>query len=448
MRDEDPHASTRGHERAGKMATSRLSYRQFRWLFLGIIGTLYFLTCLHRMSPAVIARDLALSFNADAVALGVISSTYFYCYSAAQPVVGYLSDTIGPRRVMTIFFGMAALGSLIFALAPNTAVAAFSRALVGAGVGGVFIPGLKLFSAWYRSNEFSALTGMMIAVGGLAGLSATLPLTLVAVRIGWRSTFVGIAVLSFVLVALCWIIIRDRPEEKGWQAIPGGGNAPSGESDGKAEQSLGRRLGLVFSNADFWKISLATFFTSGVSLTFQGLWGVPYLMDVFDFDRLRAGRYIMLFPLGFAMGGPVVGSIMGRSQLDPRKTLMSMVTCALAGWTVIFFIGDKDVLPIVACLLFLFGFTAGGTLPVSFTLTRDLFPSQVMGTAVGLMNTAPFLGAAVYQPFTGFILSRAPAPMPGSYSQAAYRNLLILFILSNAIALAAASLLKYRAQRG
>ena len=120
-----------------KNATER-----YRWLIFGILGTIYFLACLHRVAPTVIARDLAQAFNADAVVLGLIASSYFYLYSAVQPPVGILTDTIGPRMVVTIFTIIAAAGGFIFGTANNAAMSMLGRALIGVGVGGVFVPSL------------------------------------------------------------------------------------------------------------------------------------------------------------------------------------------------------------------------------------------------------------------------------------------------------------------
>ena len=83
------------------------------------MGAIYFLACLHRISPTVIARDLVNEFGADATTLGLMASAYFYLYAAIQPLVGFLSDTIGPRRVVTIFTLMSCLGCLVFGSGPE-----------------------------------------------------------------------------------------------------------------------------------------------------------------------------------------------------------------------------------------------------------------------------------------------------------------------------------------
>ena len=407
-----------------------------------IIGFLYFLVCLHRVSPTVIARDLAQSFAADAVILGIISSSYFFTYSAVQPLVGILSDTVGPRKVITTFSLIAAIGAFIFATAPSALIATMGRALVGAGVGGVFIPSLKIFSQWYRANEFASLTGIMIAIGGIGGLSAALPLTYLVVLLGWRASFVSLGVLSIILATTCWIIVKDSPQEKGWPAVII--DDPETKIDTEATSNsagLWKRLAMVFGSLNFWMIVLATFFTGGVFLTFQGLWAVPYLMDVFGMNRVRAGWFLMLLPFGFAVGGPAFGFLTDRLSLNRKYVLLGALGLGVLGWIIMLFL-NKNSSPLFLIPLFLiFGAGAGGCLPIYFTVTKELFPPWLMGTAVGLMNPAAFLGAALYQPFSGFLLNKLSTADSVVYPLESYRTLLIVFLLSFIAAYIATALL-------
>ena len=417
------------------------AFKIYRWAILTVIGILYFFVCLHRLSPTIIARDLALSISADAVILGIIASSYFYLYAAMQPVVGYLSDTKGPRKVMVLLFFISAAGSVIFGLAPNTAIAILGRALIGAGLAGVFIPALKVFSRWYRANQFASLTGIMITIGGLGGLAATIPLTYLVVLLGWRGSFVAIGLLSMVLAVLAWIILRDSPEDRGWLALTAEDSATPGAGE---KTHLAKRLTTVFGNLDFCLICLAVFLMWGAALTFQGLWAVPYLMDVFRLDQVRAGWILMAWALGIAVGGPAVGFLTDRLNLNRKKALLWGIGLSTIEWLLLIFLQEREYLVIVAPLFFLFGLTAGGALPLFFTITRDLFPFWLMGTATGLMNTAGFFGSAVYMPFTGFLLNATVSVRPGSYSFDAYRTLLIVFLLSYAAAFIATTLLSSR----
>ncbi|HOD98312.1 MAG TPA: MFS transporter [Syntrophales bacterium] len=407
-----------------------LHFKTYRWVLLGIIAILYFFVCLQRLSPSVVARDLALALHADAVLLGIIASAYFYLYSAMQPVVGYLSDTKGPRKVMALSFLIAAAGTILFGMAPNATAAIVGRTLIGAGLAGVFIPALKVFSRWYRPDQFAGLTGIMITIGGIGGLSAALPLTYLVVLLGWRGAFLAIGLLSAVLAVLAWFIVRDSPEDRGWpplMAQGGGGAVPETKM---GEIGLSKRLGTVFGDLDFWLISIASFLAFGASLSFQGLWAVPYLMDVFHLDRVRAGWVLTAMPLGFSIGGPAVGFLADRLHLNRKKVLLWAIGLSILGWLLLMAFQDLGYLVPVVPLFFFFGLAAGGMLPLFFTITRDIFPLWLMGTATGLMNTSAFFGTAVYQPFTGLLLNDAASTQPGSYSFDAYRMLLIVYLIS------------------
>ena len=415
--------------------------KTYRWAILIIIAILYFFVCLHRMSPTVIARDLASSLNADAVTLGIIASSYFYLYAAMQPVVGYLSDTTGPRKVMALLFFISAAGAVIFGLAPNATIAVLGRLLIGAGLAGVFIPALKVFSRWYPANQFASLTGLMITIGGFGGLAAALPLTYLVVLLGWRGSFVAIGCISALLAVLTWIIVRDAPEDKGWQACSDE-NSPTPTSSEKTR--LSKRLVTLFANLDFCLLFFSTFLIYGASLAFQGLWAVPYLMDVFGLDRVRAGGILMALPLGFAIGGAAIGFLIDRLNLDRKKALLWALGLNIIMWLLLIFLKGQGHLVIVVPLFFFFGLTAGGSLPLSFAITRDLFPSWLMGTATGMMNTASFFGSAVYMPLTGLLLNSSVSARAGSFSFDAYRKLLIVFLLSYAVAFVAMTMLSKR----
>lgn len=412
------------------------AFNYYRWTQFAIVGSLYFLVCLHRVSPTVIARDLAVSFNADAVVLGIIASSYFYLYSAVQPVVGYLSDTIGPRKVITYFSVLAAIGALIFGAAPNATVAALGRSIVGAGVGGVFIPSLKLFSQWYRVNEFASLTGIMIAIGGIGALAAALPLTYLVLLLGWRGSFVGLGLISLVLAIICWAMVRDTPAAKGWPSLSltEGAATETQEQTPLHQPNLLKRLKMILRSLDFWMITLSMFFTGGVFLTFQGLWAVPCLMDVFHLSRVHAGWLLMILPLGFAVGGPALGFFTDRLNLNRKSVLLWAIGLSVLGWMVLLFFHGRVHIVLACPLFFIFGLSAGGTLPICFTITRDLFPPWLMGTAVGLMNPSAFFGAALYQPFSGYLLNDFTGLTPGSYTMEAYRQLFLVFLISYAAA--------------
>lgn len=415
---------------------------RYRWLIFGILGTIYFLACLHRVAPTVIARDLAQAFNADAVVLGLIASSYFYLYSAVQPPVGILTDTIGPRMVVTIFTIIAATGGFIFGTASNAAMSMLGRALIGVGVGGVFVPSLKIFSKWFRASEFASLTGILLAIAGLGGLSAALPLTYLVLFLGWRLSFVILGAFSLFLALICWVVVRDRPEDKGWppmeievaQSQPVASELPE-------DMRTFKRLGLILRSFNFWMITLALFFSGGVSLTFQGLWAVPYLIDAYGLSRAKAGGLLMLIPFGFAVGALVFGLLIDRLALNRKSVVICSMSLSISCWIILLFFGGRSSYLLVVPLFLALGLLGGGYLTVIMTITKELFPTWLTGTAVGLINPAAFLATALYQPLTGFLLDRVGPLDSGAYPLEAYQLVFIVFLISLSIALIATIML-------
>ena len=403
---------------------------KYRWFIFCVLGASYFFVCLHRISPTVIARDLVSEFGATATALGLMSSAYFYFYAAVQPAVGVLSDSWGARRLVTVFTLIACLGAVIFGTAASMTVATAGRALIGIGVGGVFVPGLKIFSRWFRAKEFASVTGFFLACGNAGNLSASLPLTYLILTLGWRFSLLSIGAASLLLAILCWIVIRNQPEDRGWQIEGADHNtARSAPQDDPADLTTVKRLGIVIRNPGFWMVTLATFFFGGSALTFQGLWAVPYLMDVYGYNRVQAGGLLMLLPIGFIIGAPLIGYLSDRLAFSRKSILLCSLSLGVVCWSFFFTSGGKPDSAYLAPLFLIMGTCGGGSLPLFLTITKELFPQSITGTSVGLMNTAAFLSTAVYQPVSGFLMDTVGRS--GSvYPVEAYYQILTFFFIS------------------
>ena len=193
-----------------------------RQLALGIVALSYVLSFFQRFAPAGIANDLSAAFETSAASLGVLAATYFYVYTVMQVPTGMLADTLGPRRILVLGGVVGGLGSFLFGLAPSLDVALAGRTLIGLGVSVTFIAMLKLIAVWFEESRFATLVGVGMLVGNLGSVLAGAPLSAVAQATGWRGVFIAVGVLSLILAALCWLVVRDRPEP----AATASGDAP------------------------------------------------------------------------------------------------------------------------------------------------------------------------------------------------------------------------------
>jgi MFS family permease len=116
----------------------------------------YFLTYLFRSVNASIAADLSSELALDPAELGLLTSIYFLAVAAIQLPLGIWLDRYGPRRVQSILLPVAASGAVLFATAQSFWALVLGRALIGLGVAGGLMAGLKAIvqsqrSAWPRS---------------------------------------------------------------------------------------------------------------------------------------------------------------------------------------------------------------------------------------------------------------------------------------------------------
>jgi MFS family permease len=183
-------------------------------LFLGA-----FLSFCVRLAPAVALPDLQAAFGLTAAELSLLTAVYLWPFALMQPVAGLLTDTLGPRRSVTIFLIIAGLGQLLLALAPNFALALTGRACTGIGTSILYVAAARIMAQWFRRREFGTLTGAWTSVANLGGIVAAAPLAALLPVIGWRASFAAIGVAVLFAALLVFLVVRNSPTDLGWPAL-------------------------------------------------------------------------------------------------------------------------------------------------------------------------------------------------------------------------------------
>ncbi len=415
---------------------------RYRWLIYFVLALAYFFVYFHRLSLSVVADDLINDFETTASVMGFLGSTYFYCYAAMQFPAGLLSDSLGPRKSVTCFLVVAALGSMLFGFSPTIKIAFLGRVMVGVGVSMVFIPTMKILSRWFRVHEFAFMTGILNAVGGLGVLAATWFLAWMTGFLGWRVSFELIGASTFVIVGLVWVIVRDRPEDKGWPSIA----KIDGRSDAMSQKPqqipLLEGVGRVFSEYYFWPVAVWFFFDCGIFFGFGALWGGPYLMHVYGMTKTEAGTVLSMIAWGMILGSPPLGLLSDKVMKSRKKPFM-LCACLLVVALTFLYIFPSGLSRIVLYLFFfVFSVCASAVVIFGFTMIKELFPVEIAGTSTGMVNLFPFLGGAVFMPVLGRVLDAYPKMSQGGYSLAGYKMLLLILLVSSAICLLCTVLMK------
>jgi sugar phosphate permease len=374
-----------------------MSFTSTRRLVFAIVLASFVLSFFHRTAPAAIAGELAQAFSINAAVLGTLAATYFYVYTLLQVPVGVLADTLGPRKLLAGGSLVAAVGSLTFALAPTWEIAAAGRTLVGVGVSVAFISILKISAIWFAPNRFATLNGFTMFAGNLGAVVAGAPLAWVVTQASWRTVFVALALLSAMLGIATWMLVRDTPQARGFDAV-----APA-RSAFAADVRWTHALWSVLRNRATWPGFFVNVGIGGSYLAFAGLWAVPWLEHAYGMSRVAAAQHASALLLGVAFGSLAVGWMSDR--VGNRRLLMRAFAFAFAlSWLPLIV---RATWPMSATLswfvlmgLLIPGFT------LAWTVAKEVNRPEHSGIATSVVNVGIFLGTGILQPLVGWVIDR------------------------------------------
>ncbi len=383
-------------------------YRQ-RWRIWVVACLAHTIGLFHRAAMAPMADRLMADFDVSATVFGSLGAVYFYIYAAMQLPAGTLADTLGPRKTITAGLLLSAAGSLIMSMAPSFAVVYAGRLMVSFGVSVVWINVLKLLMEWFRSRELATMTGLSSALVNLGQVAAATPLALLIIAVGWRTSLVTIAQVTFGLAVASWFTVKDSPAQVGLPSIAGlkGRAARQAlEPHDTSRLSLRQRFKIVLSNRRLWSLFLVHFGIYGAYTTFFHNWAVVYLMQTYGLERDSAANFALIAAVGLIVGAPLVGFLSDRVL---RRRRLPVLVFATIFFTSFLFLalcgGGQPPLEALYPICFLVGL---GTGAVSLVLASvgELAEPSVRGTAAGLVNMGGFISAAVAQPLFGYLLDR------------------------------------------
>jgi sugar phosphate permease len=371
------------------------------WMLLPL-SLLFFLSQFYRATSAVIASELMRDLSLTAENLGFLSSIFFYAFALIQIPMGASMDIFGAKRLILFLSSVGIVGAIIFAFAHSFPVALMGRALMGVGMACALMGPYKLISIWFPPRAFATTSGLILSIGTMGSIVATAPLAFAVNWIGWRKAFLLIALIHLVITIWIYIAVKDSPVE--YQA----GDIPDLQNKNWVKGSLDGVLS-VLRLPSFWLIALAAFVRYGTYISIAGLWAGPYLEYVYNISLIERGKILMLFSVGFFLGGPILGFLSDRVFRN-RKSVMLL---AMFFYTIFFspltgFFPTPSLIMIAGIFFFIGFLTSCGN--VMYANIKELLPSSISGTAMSAVNFFTMAGAGVFQHVMGVSIDKFSLP--------------------------------------
>jgi MFS family permease len=385
--------------------------RSLAWLVLVPFAICFFLSNYYRSVTAVLSPRLMSDLQLTAGHLGLLSSVYFFATALFQLPLGLLMDRYGPRKVQGALMALAAVGVLIFAVGWQLPVLMFGRAVMGVGAAGALMTAFQAVILWFPAQRWPLLNGLVLAVGGLGALAATLPTEMILHVTDWRHLMLGVAGLSLLASALVFAVARER-------GVDG--------AAGSVREQLHAVL-LIFSNRSFLRVAQVYMTTMGGNLAFQGLWAAPWLKDVAHLSYSQVARALLVVALlqtiGYVLLGWLAG-VLGRRGIGLARIISVGTLLYIVSETGLLLpSGHARWLVLVGT-----GLLANVNL-LCYPLLAENFPPGLMGRVNTALNLFVFLGAFALQYAVGALIDLFAPVGPASYPPVAYQTAFAVMLL-------------------
>ncbi|MFC1958993.1 MFS transporter [Chloroflexota bacterium] len=327
-----------------------------------------------------------------------------------DPIVGYMVDKLGPRKLMLSGWIVAGLGFLL--MSRINFLWAFYASFLIITLGFSFASFITMNAAvanWFVKRRSRALT--LVYMGfGISGLLVPL-LALTISQFGWReaATYVGIG-LWIIGVPLS-LLMRHKPEQYGYlpdgdtsaqtpeaAGIPNHGSSSEIDEQDSGSSSTGFTTKEALKTLTFWLLSMAYFFqhiaTSAVMVHI-----VPYLESVEVPTTIAA----------MAVTGMTLSSLIGRlgfgflGDFKNKRYLIAIAFTLQTFGLFIFSFVSMDRAWLIALSLLIYAPGYAGPIPLRPAVLADYFGTRSFGTIFGWLALIGILGGVASPVIAGWI---------------------------------------------
>jgi sugar phosphate permease len=365
------------------------------WMVLGSgFATLFIAYSIRIGAYSILLPEMIKEFQMTKAQAGMIKSAFSITYLIFAPLMGWLTDRIGGRKVISFFCLFLGGGTFLMGKAESFPGSAIFYSIVGIGAAATWVPIATLIQNWFGEKKRGLALGILspsYSIGfGLMGLI----LPVIVLEYNWRVGWFILGIAGFFLFFLNGLLLRDRPEEMGLR--------PWGESVEREMEaaSPNKTMGYleILKEGKFWIIGISYFAISYGTyslLDFIVTYGVMELKIPYQVAAL----FITVIAFISVVGGIL---LMALSDYIGRKKSLVIIHILVA-LSVLFVISRGRNLPLLMVAVGCFGFLYGPIWPMYAACARDYFPKEVTGTVFGLMTIFYGIGMMVSPVLTGYL---------------------------------------------
>lgn len=421
-------------------------YRRARVSVMAGITFGYALSYLCRLGISVAKKPLIDGGILSAEQLGLIGAAFFYTYAVSRFTNGFLADHANIKR----FFPLGIFLSAVANLTVGTTTAFWLFALLW-GLNGWFqgfgsVSSVVALNHWFGDSERGRFYGLWSTAHAMGeGLTFVLTAAMVA-ALGWRFGFIGPGLMCLGVAAALYAALEDRPQTLGLPPVTQWrGEKPPHESRPMSPRARLKTQLLLLKMPSLWVLGLACMAMSATRYAMNS-WGILYLQEAKHFSLITAGSLLAINTVAGIAGCVAFGFVsdtLFKARRPPANLLFGLLeTAALTG---IFLCPPEQ--PLWLSIAFaMYGFGLSGILAsLGGLFAIDLAPREAAGAAMGFMGIFSYLGAALQESVSGFLIHRGTTIVEGA-RRYDFRYPILFWVATSIVSLLLATTL-WRARR-
>ncbi|MGQ9509039.1 MAG: MFS transporter [Thermodesulfobacteriota bacterium] len=396
------------------------SHIHWAWIILGVSFITLFINYSIRIGAySILLPKMIPDLRINLTQAGMIRSSYFIAYILCSPLMGWLTDRIGARWVISFFSLILGGGTFLMGKASSLSSAILFHAIVGVGASAMWTPIVVMVQKWFGAKKRGLALGILspsYALGyGLMGMILPFIVEAYQWRMGW--TLLGLSCIG--LVFLNGSFLRNDPREIGivpWRENSNSIGLPTSPSSPPYKE--------IFRGKTFWYIGISYLLISFGAYILTDLI-VAYGVMELKIPYPISSRFITILAFS-GIGGGIFWMALS-DYLGRKRSLLLINTSVALSIFLILFVG-REILSL-RIAVGIFGFFYSPIWPMYGACARDYFPKEMVGSVIGLLTFFYGIGA-ILGPILAGKLVDLTATFRWSFSVGASACLLATLMIS------------------
>lgn len=380
----------------------RLGYGKMRWLIALWLTLSTVLNVIEKQTLSIVAPFLRETLHISVQQYSYVVTAFLVSYGIMYAVGGAFVDRVGERIGMAVCVGWWAICTMLTSLVQGALSLGLVRFLVGLGEPGVYPAALKATTRWFPRDERGTPIALFSSGGAVGNMLAAPLIAMVALRFGWRASFLLPGALGLLWLA-GWLALYRMPENH-----PGISPRVLAEL-AQDEVGNGSQNWLsLFRNRNVMALVLARLVSDPVNYFY--IFFIPeYLKNQRGFSLSDIGMYAWIPFMAGAIGGMVGGrwsDVLIKRGTQPAKARLRILYISASVAPLGVLISQVHSAALALALMSLMSFIVYCWFINTAAIIPDIAPVSQTGSILGIIGTAGTFGGVLFMPLVGALVTR------------------------------------------